>query len=244
MSHQFAWQDKPPCWRCQHFVALVVGGSAACSQGGHMHARATPESGCASHLADPQRAGQARPQPVSFLDAWRLAPAAIDPPSEVLALMQSEFRVLVCGGRDYADWDAAFAALDRADRKRRITVVIHGAYRGADTLADAWGKQRMREVLPFPADWSAFGPKAGPLRNQRILEAGRPHAVIALPGGGGTADMVRRALAAGLPVWEPAPAALAKMAGQNAPPAGAPLPGWRDGQEHQWSRDPGRNARR
>lgn len=36
-----------------------------------------------------------------------------------------------------------------------------------------------------------------------MLEEGRPHGVIALPGGGGTADVVRRARAAGLPVWQP-----------------------------------------
>jgi hypothetical protein len=244
MSHQFAWQDKPPCWRCKHFVALVVGGSAACSVGGHMHAQATPERGCAAHLVDPKRAGQGQPQAVSFLDAWRLAPG-IERPAEVLTLMQQEFRVLVCGGRDYADRDAAFAALDRADRKRRITVVIHGSYRSADTLADEWGKRRMREVLPFPADWDRLGPRAGPVRNQRMLDEGRPHAVIALPGGGGTADMVRRASAAALPVWEPAPAVLARMVTQNAQrEAGGAVPGWRDGQEHQWSRDPGRKARR
>jgi hypothetical protein len=192
-----------------------------------MQARATPKSGCSSHLADPKRAGHARPQAVSFLDAWRLAPTRIERPAEVLTLMQQEFRVLVCGGQDYEDRDAAFAALDRADRKRRITVVIHGAYRGADTLADQWGARRMREVLPFPADWDRLGSQAGPVRNQRMLDEGRPHAVIALPGaGGGTAGMVRRARAAGLPVWEPAPAALARMVNQNASgEAGASLPG-------------------
>lgn len=85
-----------------------------------MQARAKPERGCSAHLTDPVRARHGQPQAVSFLDAWRLAPARIERPAEVLALMQQEFRVLVCGGRDYADRDAAFAALDRADRKRRI----------------------------------------------------------------------------------------------------------------------------
>lgn len=44
---------------------------------------------------------------------------------------------------------------------------------------------------------------AGLARNQRMLEQCSPSAVIAFPGGRGTADMVRRAEAAGLPVWRP-----------------------------------------
>jgi hypothetical protein len=192
-----------PCWQCTHFVAMSASGVATCIDGGYVHAQATPERGCAAHAPDAARAGQPQPRTVSFLDAWRLVPARIQRPPEVLALMQHEFRVLVCGGRDYVDRDAAFAALDRADRKRTITVVIHGAYRGADDLADAWGKARLREVLPFPADWTRLGPRAGPVRNQQMLDEGRPHAVIALPGGRGTHDMIDKARAAGLPVWVP-----------------------------------------
>lgn len=36
-------------------------------------------------------------------------------------------RVLVCGGRDYADLDAVYAALDRvALSKAGLTAIIHG----------------------------------------------------------------------------------------------------------------------
>lgn len=43
--------------------------------------------------------------------------------------MEQKFRVLVCAGS--TPQRGAFAAFDRADRKRRITVVIHAH----DTLA-------------------------------------------------------------------------------------------------------------
>ena len=42
-------------------------------------------------------------------------------------------------------------------------------------------------------DWKKYGKKAGPLRNQQMLEEGKPDLVVAFPGGNGTADMVRRA---------------------------------------------------
>lgn len=112
-------------------------------------------------------------------------------------------RVLVCGGRDYADRDALFAAMDRLDRRRPVSVVIHGAAPGADALAAEWARERGCVIVAYPADW-ARGRAAGPLRNQRMIDDGRPDGVVAFPGRRGTADMVRRALAAGLKVWRPA----------------------------------------
>lgn len=111
-------------------------------------------------------------------------------------------RLLVCGGRDYSDERSAFMALDKVLARRRVSLVIHGAYRGADTLADAWAKARGIERKPCPADWQRHGPKAGPLRNAHMLTQ-QPDGVVALPGGAGTEDMVMQALAAGLPVWRP-----------------------------------------
>ena len=43
-----------------------------------------------------------------------------------------------------------------------------------------------------------IGKKAGPLRNQRMLDEGKPDLVVAFPGGGGTKDTVRRAVQAGV----------------------------------------------
>lgn len=113
------------------------------------------------------------------------------------------FRLLACGGRDYVDRERVFRALDAADKRRHVTTIIHGDYRGADALAKAWAIERRREQLPFPADWNRYGHGAGPIRNQQMIDEGKPDAVVALPGGTGTADMIMRAEAAGLPVWRP-----------------------------------------
>ena len=48
--------------------------------------------------------------------------------------------------------------------------------------------------------WDELGKKAGPLRNQRMLDDGKPDMVVAFPGGGGTKDMVRRAAKAGVAI--------------------------------------------
>lgn len=111
-------------------------------------------------------------------------------------------RLLVCGGRDYCNKAAVFEALDRAHAKRPVTVLIHGAARGADSLAEDWAVCRHIEVMAFPADWR-LGKGAGPLRNEMMLQNGKPDGVVAFPGGRGTAHMVGLALKAGLPVWQP-----------------------------------------
>lgn len=50
----------------------------------------------------------------------------------------------------------------------------------------------------FRANSRKHGRAAGPIRNQQMLDEGKPHLVVAFPGGTGTADMVRRAQAAGV----------------------------------------------
>lgn len=108
-------------------------------------------------------------------------------------------KVLVCGGRDYADKMALWHTLD-AFGPPEITEVISGMARGADMLAAEWAIRFKFTLHKFPADWEKHGKRAGMVRNQQMLDEGKPDAVIAFPGGRGTADMVRRAERAGIMV--------------------------------------------
>lgn len=117
-------------------------------------------------------------------------------------------RILVCGGRDYTDRDHVHNTLCDIDAKRGpIYCVIHGAATGADSEGMIWTQMMAesgREIVhaPFAADWHRHGRAAGPLRNQRMLDVGKPDLVVAFPGGRGTADMVQRAKEAGVEVIE------------------------------------------
>jgi len=114
-------------------------------------------------------------------------------------------RVLVCGGRDFADQCAVDRCLDGLHDELGITRIIEGGARGADRFAYEWGAINCVRVEHFVADWKTHGRAAGPIRNQQMLEEGEPDLVVAFPGGRGTADMIRRAKAAGLKVLEPHP---------------------------------------
>lgn len=53
----------------------------------------------------------------------------------------------------------------------------------------------------FIADLVAYGLRAGPIRNQEMVDS-KPALVVAFPGNDGTADAVRRAKEAGIEVLE------------------------------------------
>lgn len=93
-------------------------------------------------------------------------------------------RVLICGGRDYRDARRVRLTLDEAHLKHRFSLVIQGGARGADLLAEAWATARGVSCDTYHADWRE-GKAAGPIRNQRMIDQGRPELVIALPGGPG-----------------------------------------------------------
>lgn len=107
-------------------------------------------------------------------------------------------RVLVCGGRDYVDAKRVAHVLGCYHRYSPITCLIEGGARGADNLAYTWAQLHGIQTETYEADWKTHGRKAGPLRNQRMIDEGKPDLVIAFGGGRGTADMLRRAQAAGI----------------------------------------------
>lgn len=109
--------------------------------------------------------------------------------------------VLVCGGRFYEHRDRVYSVLDQIHAKLPITLVVHGAARGADAFADEWAADRKVARDPHKADWMTHGKAAGPIRNQKMLQR-KPDLVVAFPGGRGTADMVRRAKAVNICVLE------------------------------------------
>lgn len=106
--------------------------------------------------------------------------------------------------------------------QRLITCIITGGASGADQGAECWARKRGIPYRGYPAPWETHGEwcrcpiieldrcgAAGPWRNGEMLrlehapDKGRQIAhVVAFPGSRGTADMVRRARAAGIDVLE------------------------------------------
>jgi cysteine synthase len=101
---------------------------------------------------------------------------------------------LVCGGRYFDDEklldQKLFWVIENFGKPSRI---VTGAASGADTLAIRWAKKFNIENVNYPAEWRKYGKAAGPFRNSEMLRREQPEVVLAMPGGRGTLDMVRKA---------------------------------------------------
>jgi predicted Rossmann-fold nucleotide-binding protein len=109
-------------------------------------------------------------------------------------------RVIVCGGRSYNEPETVYEALDGLHREYCISAIIEGGAPGADEWARIWARVHGVKLVTVPANWAELGKAAGPIRNQRMIDAFAPDIVVSFPGGKGTADMIRRAEQAGITV--------------------------------------------
>ena len=109
-------------------------------------------------------------------------------------------KILVCGGRKFADCELVWKTLDALQDKYGRLTIIQGGATGADFLAREWCyKQRLSHLVNVPADWETHGKAAGPIRNKEMLRE-KPDLVIAFAGGAGTTNMVQQAEKAGVKI--------------------------------------------
>lgn len=114
-------------------------------------------------------------------------------------------RVLICGDRNWNNFTVLLRELTLVNDTQGIAVVIEGEARGADQMsalaARSLGIPEAR-ILKFPADWKTHGKAAGPIRNRKQFNEGRPDLVLAfhndIASSKGTKDMVRVAMKAGV----------------------------------------------
>lgn len=110
---------------------------------------------------------------------------------------------IICGGRDYHIGEDGIAWLDAMHTETPFDLVVTGGAKGADHKATWWAMSRGIDVVVFMANWKKRGRKAGPFRNRKMAEyislMSNCHfdgnlkrcAVIAFPGGKGTAHMIQ-----------------------------------------------------
>lgn len=116
-------------------------------------------------------------------------------------------RVLVTGGRTFADTAWLHAALDLIHTSAPITEIIEGGAPGADVRAGEWAVRKEIKCTVVPAEWERYSAglkagqrnPAGAIRNTEMAKL-MPDVVLACPGGPGTAHMVGVAQARGLRV--------------------------------------------
>lgn len=105
------------------------------------------------------------------------------------------FRILVCGDRNWADGKRIKQVLEAMSADYDLTIV-DGAANGADSLASEAAKELGLKNERYPAAWKQLGKRAGPIRNQEMLDSGVDMVLAFHPNldeSKGTRDMVARA---------------------------------------------------
>jgi hypothetical protein len=73
---------------------------------------------------------------------------------------------LFCGSREWTDPEPIRVCMERLPDG---STIIHGDQRGADLISDTEGRRRGFDIMAVPAAWDRFGDRAGPIRNQEML---------------------------------------------------------------------------
>lgn len=110
-------------------------------------------------------------------------------------------RILVCGGRDYDNYEHVKRVMDSLKSQHTEFILIEGGASGADTLSRIWANNVGIKCETYTANWSRDGRSAGPIRNELMLSTGI-NLVVAFPGGRGTNHMVTIARRDNVPVMD------------------------------------------
>ena len=114
-------------------------------------------------------------------------------------VMKKNIKVVVTGGRKFADARLVFRTLDKIHSEKPISLLIEGGALGADRLCRNWAIQNSVPYRTFPPDWDNFKRAAGHIRNQQMIDEGKPDFAVAFPGGPGTRSMISKLKKAKIP---------------------------------------------
>lgn len=111
-------------------------------------------------------------------------------------------RILICGSREWNNFEKIKSILHKY-KSARETVIIHGDCKGADKISGYLAKQLNMTVEVYPADWKQYGYSAGPIRNQQMLDEGKPDICYAfhedIENSRGTKNMISKCKIANVP---------------------------------------------
>lgn len=74
----------------------------------------------------------------------------------------------IVGSRDFNDYEFLKKSLESV--KNKVTLVVSGGAKGADSLGERWANENNIPVKIFLPDWNKHGKSAGYKRNVQIVD--------------------------------------------------------------------------
>ena len=78
--------------------------------------------------------------------------------------------IIVCGGRHFIDFPLLCDILDNVIGDTKEIEIVSGHCQGADMLGEKYAEEHDMPVKLFPADWTKYGRRAGPIRNKQMVD--------------------------------------------------------------------------
>lgn len=86
----------------------------------------------------------------------------------------NEFKLIVAGGRDFADYallSQELLRLAEGTYANQAVSIVSGLARGADALGTKFATEVGVQLYEFPAEWDRYGKRAGFIRNLQMGES-------------------------------------------------------------------------
>ena len=118
-------------------------------------------------------------------------------------------KLIIAGGRDYLFSPEDYLRLNMLSKRIKITEIVSGKARGADTCGESWATSLHIPIKEFKADWDRWDKRAGSIRNTDMAKYA--DAVVLFPGGTGTENMHEAAKEYKLKIYDWRPTLLVKF---------------------------------
>jgi predicted Rossmann fold nucleotide-binding protein DprA/Smf involved in DNA uptake len=110
-------------------------------------------------------------------------------------------RLAIVGSRNYVNLAELTTLVDQYIRNNGTpTVIISGGANGADRLAELYANANDIPLKIYPADWSLYGRRAGPIRNSQIVADCTCVIAFVADNSVGTVDTINKARKVNKPV--------------------------------------------
>ena len=86
-------------------------------------------------------------------------------------------RILITGDRNWKDTKPIYDYLGSLPQPRD-QIIIHGDARGVDRISGYVACTYLMTIEKYPADWKKYHRAAGVIRNQQMLDEGKPDVVV------------------------------------------------------------------
>jgi hypothetical protein len=85
------------------------------------------------------------------------------------SIEESIVKLTIVGSRDFNDYEYLKSTIEQEFENKQIELIISGGANGADKLAERYAAEHNIPTKIVYPDWKKYGKKAGPMRNEEII---------------------------------------------------------------------------